>query len=207
MSTTTRTTAAADQTTALHSSSGWRVVDIVVAAVLGIAVGLIFIAFNYTGANLFDPLSAVLPGLGGLIVGVWLIGGPLGGLIIRKPGAAVLVEVLAATVSVLPGNKWGISTLWSGLAQGFGAELVFALFLYRAWRLPVAMLAGAGAGVGAWILEYGLGNHAMSLGFNITYLVCLIISGALLAGALSWALTRALARTGVLSRFPSGREA
>ncbi len=199
MSTTTRTTAAAaDETTALHSSSGWRVVDIVVAAVLGIAVGLIFIAFNYTGANLFDPLSAVLPGLGGLIVGVWLIGGPLG---------AMLVEVLAATVSVLPGNKWGISTLWSGLAQGFGAELVFALFLYRAWRLPVAMLAGAGAGVGAWILEFGLGNHAMSLGFNITYLVCLIISGALLAGALSWALTRALARTGVLSRFPSGREA
>ena len=31
--------------------------------------------------------------------------------------------------------------------QGLGAELVFALFLYRNWRLPVALLAGAGAGL------------------------------------------------------------
>lgn len=203
---TTRTTAPVDQTTAVYSSSGWRVVDIVVAAVLGIAVGLVFIAFNYSGAALFDPLSAILPGLGGLIVGVWLLGGPLGGLVIRKPGAATLVEVLAASVSVLPGNQWGLTTLWSGLAQGLGAEIVFAIFLYRRWNLPVAMLAGAGAGIGAWLLEFTVfGNHAKSFGFNITYLVCLAISGAVLAGGLAWLLTRALAGTGVLSRFASGR--
>lgn len=190
-----------------EQSRGWRVVDIVVAAVLGVAVGLVFFAFNNTLANFWGPLDAVLPGLAGLIAGTWFLGGPLGGLIIRKPGAALLVELLAALVSVVPGNKWGITTLYSGLAQGLGAELVFALFAYRRWNLSVAALAGVGAALGAFINEYILGNHAMSATFNIIYLVCLMISGAILAGALAWLVTRMLAATGALNRFASGREA
>jgi ABC-type cobalt transport system, permease component len=53
-------------------------------------------------------------------VGIWLLGGVLGGLIIRKPGAALAVELLAALVSAAVGNQWGITTLYSGLAQGIG---------------------------------------------------------------------------------------
>lgn len=160
---------------------GWRVVDIVVAAVLGIAIGLVFWFYNNTGANLWSPIDAVLPGLAGLIAGIWFLGGPLGGLVIRKPGAALLVELLASLVSMVPGNKWGVTTMYSGLAQGLGAELVFALFLYRRWTAPVAMLSGVGAAVGAWVNEFIAGNHAMSATFNITYLVCLMVSGAILA--------------------------
>ncbi|GAA1392189.1 ECF transporter S component [Luteococcus peritonei] len=186
---------------------GWRVVDIVVAAVLGVAVGLVFFAYNNSLANLWGPLDAVLPGLAGLIAGIWLLGGPLGGLVIRKPGAALLVELLAALVSMVLGNKWGMTTLYSGLAQGLGAEIVFALFAYRRWNLGVAVLSGIGAALGAFINEYILGNHAMSATFNITYLACLAVSGAVLAGALAWFVTRALAATGALSRFASGREA
>lgn len=189
-----------------QASRGWRVVDIVVAAVLGVAVGLVFFAFNNTIANFWGPLDAVLPGLAGLIAGIWFLGGPLGGIIIRKPGAALLVELLAATVSVLPGNKWGITTLYSGFAQGIGAEIVFALFWWRRWNAGIAVLAGVGAALGAFVNEYILGNHAMSATFNITYLVCLVISGAVLSGGLAWLLMRALAGTGALSRFAAGRE-
>lgn len=189
------------------ATKGWRVVDIVVAAVLGVAVGLIFFAYNNTIANFWGPLDAVLPGLAGLIAGIWLLGGPLGGLIIRKPGAALLVELLAATVSVLPGNKWGITTLYSGFAQGLGAEIVFAIFAYKRWNLPVAILSGVGAAVGAFINEFILGNHAMSLAFNATYLVCLMVSGAILAGGLAHLLTKALASAGALNRFESGNQA
>lgn len=190
-----------------RSSSGWRVVDIVVAAILGVAVGVIFWAFNNTVATIWGPLEAVLPGLAGLITGVWFLGGTLGGLIIRKPGAALLVEVLAATVSVLPGNQWGITTLYSGLAQGIGAEIVFAIFAWKRWNLPVAAFAGIGSALGAFVNEYFLmGNHAKSLAFNATYLVCLVISGVLLAGGLAWVLMKALASAGALDRFESGRE-
>lgn len=207
MSTTTESTQHTDDQTTARSSKGWRVVDIVVAAVLGVAIGLVFWAWNTIGGAWFGVMDALTPGLGGLAVGVWLLGGVVGGLVIRKPGAALLVELIAAAISAALGNQWGITTLYSGLAQGLGAELVFALFLYRRFTLEVAMLAGVGAGVGAWVLEFILGNRAKSLLFNSIYLGCLAISGAILAGLLGWMLVKALASTGALDRFGAGREA
>ena len=188
----------------------WRVVDIVVAAVLGVAIGLLFWLWNTIGGAWFGAMDALTPGLGGIAVGIWLIGGVIGGLVIRKPGAALLVEVVAAVVSMLIGNVWGVSTVLSGIVQGLGAELVFAAFAYRRFGLPVAALAGIGAAVGAWIFElfYGTSpNILKTLEFNAIYLGSLVVSGALLAGVVGWLLVRALAATGALSRFAVGREA
>ena len=44
----------------------WRVIDIVTAAVLGVACGLIFVAWNPVGGAAFDVFGKFLPGLGGL---------------------------------------------------------------------------------------------------------------------------------------------
>ena len=186
---------------------GWRVVDIVVAAVLGVAIGIIFVGWNFVGGAGYEVFNAVTPGLGGLAVGIWLLGGILGGLVIRKPGAAVAVELIAALVSAAVGNQWGITTLYSGLAQGLGAELIFLALTYKRWGLVPAALAGAGAAVAEWILEFVLGNIAKSAAFNVIYLVTMIISGAVLAGGIGWVLAKALAASGALSRFEAGREA
>lgn len=185
----------------------WRVIDIVTAAVLGLAVGLIFWVWNIVGYAGFTALDTLTPGFGGLVVGIWLLGGVLGGLIIRKPGAALFVEVIAAMTSAVLGNQWGITTLYSGLAQGLGAELIFLIFAYRRFSLPVATLAGIASGVGAVILElFTSGNLARTLEFNLIYLGCVMVSGAVLAGVLGYYLVRALAQTGVLDRFGPGRE-
>lgn len=187
----------------------WRVVDIVVASVLGVAIGLIFWAWNTVGYAWFTAMDALTLGLGGIAVGIWLLGGVVGGLVIRKPGAALLVEVVAAIVSMLIGNVWGVSTLLSGIAQGLGAELIFLLFLYRRFTLPVAALAGMAAALGAWVFELFYGsspNILKTLEFNLIYLGALLVSGALLAGVAGWLLVRALAATGALSRFAAGRE-
>lgn len=188
----------------------WRVVDIVVAAVLGVALGLVFWAWNTVGYAWFIAMDGLTPGLGGIAVGIWLIGGVIGGLVIRKPGAALLVEVIAAIVSMLIGNVWGVSTVLSGLVQGLGAELIFALFLYRRFTLPVAILAGAGAAAAAWIFELFYGsspNILKTLEFNLIYLGSVLASGAVLAGVVGWAAVRTLAATGALNRFAAGREA
>lgn len=185
----------------------WRVIDIVTAAVLGVACGLIFWLWNIVGGAGFTAMDALTPGLGGLLNGVWFLGGVLGGLIIRKPGAAIFVEVLAACVSALLGSQWAIETIYSGLAQGLGTELVFAAFAHRRFGVTVSVLAGIGAGVGAFILElFTSANLAMSLAFNLIYLACTLVSGAVLAGVLGWLLVRALAQTGALDRFGPGRE-
>lgn len=193
---------------AASRSLRWRVVDIVVVAVLGVATGLIFWAWNTLGSLWYAGASAVTPGFGGIAVGIWLLGGVLGGLIIRKPGAALLVETIGAIVSALIGNAWGVTTVYSGLAQGLGAELVFAALAYKRFGLVPAILAGAGAGAGAWLLELVMsGNLEKGFEFNAIYLGSLLVSGAILAGVVGWALVRALASTGALSRFASGRDA
>jgi energy-coupling factor transport system substrate-specific component len=202
--------------TARNASTGavarrlnWRVVDIVVAAVLGVAIGLVFWVWNTIGYAWFSAADALTPGLGGIAVGIWLLGGVVGGLVIRKPGAALVVEVVAAVVSMLIGNIWGVSTVLEGIAQGLGAELIFAVFLYRRFSLPVAALSGVAAAVGAWLFELFYGsspNILKSLEFNAIYLGTLVVSGAVLAGVLGWLLVRALAATGALSRFAAGRE-
>lgn len=189
------------------SPRSWRVIDIVIASVLGVACGLIFWVWNTIGYAWFTAADAVTPGLGGIAVGIWLIGGVIGGLVIRKPGAALYVELLAAIVSAAIGNQWGISTIYSGLAQGLGAEIILALFLYKRFNLTVAMIAGAGAGVGAFVNElFTSGNLAKSFAFNVTYLSTLIVSGAILAGVVGYYLVKALAATGALDRFAVGRE-
>ena len=186
----------------------WRVIDIVTAAVLGVACGLIFAAWNPVGGAAFDVFGKFLPGLGGLVTGIWLLGGTLGGYVIRKPGAALFVEVLAATVSMALGSQWAVETIYSGLAQGLGAEIAFALFAYRRFNVRVATVAGALSFVGAWILEFfAFGNNEKDLFFNASYLFFGVLSGIVLAGILAWALTNALAKTGALDRFASGRGA
>mgnify|MGYP002622139401 FL=1 len=178
-----------------RTRSSWRVIDIIIASVLGVAVGLIFWVWNSFGYAWFTAMDTLTPGLGGLAAGTWLLGGVVGGLVIRKPGAALYVELLAAIVSALLGNQWGIGTIYSGIAQGLGAELIFLAFAYRRFTLPVAVLAGMGAAVGAFVLElFTSANLAKSLAFNSIYLTCLLISGAVLAGVLGHGLLRLLGR-------------
>lgn len=183
----------------------WRVVDIVVASVLAVASGLVFVMWNVASNPIGAPLSALLPGLQALLGGGWLFAGVLTAMVIRKPGAALYGELVAATVSALVGNQWGVMTLEFGLVQGLAAEIVFASFLYRVWNLPVAVLAGAAAGLAMAINELVLLYPGSTSVFAAIYVVSGIVSGAVIAGGLSWWVVRGLAKTGALARFPSGR--
>lgn len=200
-------TAVVDKSAGKRITFRWRVVDIVVASVIGVAAGLVFFAWNQVYSPVSAPLEAVLPGLQALVYGVWLIAGVLGGLVIRKPGAAIFVEIVAATVSTLIGAQWGILTLESGFVQGLGAELVFLAFLYSNWRLHVAVIAGAVSGLALAINDLVLWYAGSAPTFAAIYAASAIVSGAVIAGVGSWLITRGLAKTGALSRFASGREA
>ena len=132
----------------------------------------------------------------------------LGGYVIRKPGAAFFVELMAATVSMALGSQWAVETIYSGLAQGLGAEVVFALVAYRRYNATIVCAAGAVSFAFEWVLELFLAGHlAKGVLYNAIYLVCGMASGIVLAGLLAWALTNALAKTGALDRFASGRGA
>jgi energy-coupling factor transport system permease protein len=186
------------------TTSRWRTVDIVIAAILGVAFGVIFWAW---GLLWNGPAEAIpLPGRA-VLYGVWLVPAVLGALVIRKPGAAFFTETVAALVSVALGSSWGWTLVVQGPIEAAAAELAFALFAYRLYRLPVALLAAILAGLAAALYDVFVWYPDTAWGsFRLPYVLITAASSAVVAGLGSWALTRALAQTGVLDRFPAGRE-
>lgn len=189
-----------------YTSRRWRVVDLVTATAIAAASGLVFWMWDFICTAPLTLFGAVTPGFEGILNAFWLFAGPLAAVIIRKPGAALYAETVAAMLELLLGNQWGAGgSLVVGIMQGVGAELGFALLAYRVWNLASTMLSGALAGLGCgiyyWITNPGWGVLRASV-----YLATSVVSGALIAGGLSWVLYRMLMKTGALDHFASGRQ-
>ena len=184
---------------------GWRLVDIVVTAVIAVAFGVVFVAWN-TLWNATSGLFVALPPAQAILYGVWLLPGVLAGLIVRRPGAAFFAGFLAASVSAVIGSQWGGDALLSGALQGGGAELGFVVAAYRRWTLPIAVLAGILAGLGAAVHDALVWYPTMGATFWTIYGVATMVSGAIVGGIGSWLLMRALAQRGVLAPFAAGRD-
>jgi energy-coupling factor transport system substrate-specific component len=138
--------------------------------------------------------------------GIWLLPGVLVGLIVRRPGAALFGGFVSAAVSVLLGSPFGIDALISGAIQGAGAELAFAIGLYRSWGLVFAILAGVLAGLAAAIHDLVVYYPDFGLDSQLVYAGATAASGALIAGIGAWLLLRALVATGALQDFSVGRD-
>ncbi|HEV7754747.1 MAG TPA: ECF transporter S component [Mycobacteriales bacterium] len=191
-------------TTRLSPGRRWGTADIVVAAVLAVVSGVVFLGWGSVYNAVAPLFSATSPGPA-IISGLWFFPAVLVPLVVRRPGAALFAEMVAASVEAMLGGQWGLGTLISGLVQGLGAELVFALFGYRRYTLPVALLAGGAAGVGAAAYETIGRNLAQPAWYVTTYAALTILGGVVIAGLGSWLLAQALAKTGVLDALAGGR--
>ncbi len=180
----------------------WRTRDIVVTAVIAVAFGVVFWAWD-TVWNVAAPLFGAFKPLEYVISGVWLMPAVIAALIVRKPGAALFAELVAAIVSALLGNFWGMDVVLSGFVQGMGAELVFAFTLYRSFGLPVALIAGGIAGVGEALHDLPVYYPTNALPFQASVAVLEVASGVVIAGFGGWLLVRAIRQAGVLEGFPS----
>ncbi len=184
----------------------WRTVDIVVLAVVAAVFGAIYWALGLVNST---SLFAAFPPLAAVLNVVFLMAGPMGALIIRRPGAAIGCELLAALFESLVSVSWsGSSIIVYGLLEGLGAEVGFLLFVYRRWSLEAALISGALSGAAMAVLDVWIYRFYsdFSAGQKFAYLGIAVIAGAVVAGGLSWALVRSLAATGVLAPFASGRE-
>lgn len=189
-----------------NQANRWRTVDIVVTAVIGVAFGVVFWAWNSLWNGPADAIP--LPGRA-FLYGMWLVPAVLGGLIIRKPGAAFFAETVAAVVSMAIGSAWGWTLLIQGPVEALAAELAFALFVYRRFNVVVASLAGALGGAGASLYDIFVWYPASdydTASMRLPYVGIAVVSSLVIAGVGAFLLTGALAQTGVLDRFPAGRQ-
>lgn len=199
---TTTTTASSGATPGSSLDTRWRTRDIVVGAVLGVTFGVVFWAWGLAW-NVFEPLNAIFPVARDLLYAVWLMPAVLAPLVIRKPGAALFAEMVAAGVSALLGSAWGVDTLLSGFAQGAAAELVFAFTLYRFWGFPVVAVAAVASAAAAWIHDWVLYYPEIALELQVARGIAMGVSAVVIVAAGSIALVRSLRRAGVLEGFPA----
>lgn len=179
------------------TTRGWTLREILIVAVLGAVFGVLYLAWVQVWLIAQAIFGAVTMDV---VMGFWFIVSIIAAAIIRKPGAALLSEVLAALVQVLLGSPAGLLLLVTGLVQGAGAEAVFAATRWKNYRLPVLMLAGAGAAIASfaytWVrFDYG----ALAPGLLVTMFALRCLSGAILGGLAGHLVVEALYKTGVLS--------
>ena len=186
------------------NSRTWRTVDIVVTAAIAVAFGVVFWAWNFVWATA-GPMFAAVPPAQNILYGVWLVPAVLAGLIIRKPGAALFTELVAASVSAILGSQWGLDAVISGALQGLGAEIVFLIVGYRRWTIAVALIAAIGTAIAAWLHDTPLYYADIGLTAQLVILAFMVVSAIVIAGIGSWLLMRSLVQTGVLAQFPAGR--
>jgi energy-coupling factor transport system substrate-specific component len=173
-------------------------------AVMSAALGIAWWAYSF----IYDFIAPFLKtvGLSGLLEGFWYMGGVFFGYIIRKPGSALLGEVIAATVEGLI-SQWGFSAVVSGVCQGLPVELLFFICRYKSWNKLTCALAGSLSALGGYTITYYWYDYStFNLKFNLLNLGCNLISGAILGGLFSRFLANKLAKAGVLNQYRISHE-
>lgn len=183
----------------------WKTLDVILTGNLALVFGLLFLGWGLVW-NAVKPLETVLPGLRDIVYGFWFLPAIVVPYIVRKPGAALAAEMLAALAEFLAGGQWGLTLLISGLVQGGLAEIVFAATGYKKWTLPVLAMAGAAAGVGSLVVDYAFWYTGLAPTVLIVMLVMRLISGALISGWFGKWIVDGLAKAGALGSFAVAHE-
>ncbi|RKX79617.1 MAG: thiamine ABC transporter permease [Spirochaetes bacterium] len=182
----------------MKKTFSFKLTEVVTLIVLSVTLGVLWWGWTFVW-GLASPLGSI--GLNYLLYGFWFTGGTLIPFLIRKPGAALLGEVVAAVVEAFI-TQWGITAVIWGLVQGAACELVFALTRYRKYDLTVLIIAGALAGVFAYILDFFYSHYAgLQPWVWAVQIISVIISGVVLAGLLSYYVGKGIIKTGVLQNI------
>jgi energy-coupling factor transport system substrate-specific component len=181
--------------------------DLVLLATLAVVFGFLY----WTLVQVWGPLRLAMGPLGdlaqNLLIGGWFVVAPLAIYIVRKPLVGVTTEILASIVEVVfLGSPVGPILLLTGLVQGAGSELPFAITRYRRFEWGVFAVSGLSAAVFSFVYNVfrlgwlGQDYVLLRLGFQLS-------SGILLGGIVAKAIGDALLRTGVLDNYAIGRAA
>lgn len=186
----------------------WTAADIAVGAALGVACGLVFWGFNFAYAWLSPIIGGILPGLASVLHPLWYFSGTLAVIILRKPGAAIYVNLVGSAAEMLLGNQFSVGFVFASAAlQGLFAEIPFMVTRYRVYNLPISVVSGALVALeyGVYLMLFQYQGVAFLSARGIVHMVSELVGGVLIAGVMSWYLYRAIAATGALDRFASGR--
>ena len=182
----------------------WSLKNVMLMSILGVMFAAIYLLAFQGGLG----LQVLLTPLGlsrfsfELVYGVWFMAATVAMYIIRKPGVALVTEVLAAGIEVFMGNSGGVILLLTGLIQGLGCELAFALFRYRKFNLFSMSCAGFLAATLIFIYElFYLEYYKLSPMLLLAMLMVRFASAFVFSALISKLTCDSLLRTGVLKNY------
>lgn len=175
----------------------WTMRETVTLAIIGVVFAFLYLAW----VQLWLVLQSVTGPLAmDVLMGFWFSGSMFAAYIIRKPLVAFTTAMLTVFVQILAGNPSGAILLLTGLVQGAGSEVPFALTRWKRYSTPVLMASGATTAVFSFIYTWFRFSYwELATGLVITMLVIRIISGVVLGGLLGRFLAEAVYKTGVTS--------
>ena len=173
------------------SSLKWQPLDIAVGATLGAACGVIFWGFNFAYMPISSVFGAILPGFASIVHAVWYFSGTLAVLILRKPGAALYVNLIGTLVETVIGSQFDL-----------GFVIISALL-----NLPISIASGALVALeyGTYLMLFRYVGVSFVSPRGIVHMISEVTGGVLISGVMAWYLMLAIAKTGVLDRLASGR--
>lgn len=176
--------------------------DYLYVSLICVLFGIFYLLAVYAGVAFTAFLTPMGFGMLGYepFYGIWFMAPIFTLYALKKPGLGIITEVIAALIEVLLGNMFGIMVLVSGLIQGIGVELGFALTGYRQEVTYKTTCLGA---IFATLLSFlwtGYRNQywLLDLRLVLTIFFIRLISALLFTGIISKWLCDRLSTTGLL---------
>lgn len=177
----------------------WKLKEVVLLSVFAVVFAVVYLLFVHVGniwAGVIGPIAYEW------MFGIWFIVSIISAYIIRKPGAALLSETMAAIIEVMIGNAVGPRLILSGIVQGLGAEAAFAATGYKRYDWWVLCLAGIGSAVFSFAYGFFVSGYAALDPSLLAWMFTLrVISGAVIAGLGGKYLADGLLASGALRGY------
>lgn len=180
----------------------WKLRDIIMVCIFSIIFGLVYLGAVYIS----NFLSLILTpfGLGPfgyeIIYGIWFMASTFIPCIIRKPGVALISELLSALLEVLMGSMFGPSVILPGIVQGLGAEAVFFKTKYKKFDMLTLSFAALGACIMSFLLSLLTGGiYKLPFSFLLGMFIVRSLSSILFSGVISSKIFQKLKETGALN--------
>lgn len=182
-------------------SAKWNVKSIILVALIGIIMGVIYTyGFNnvYNLVKLSFLPTGYAPVVDNIFTGLWYMAAPLAMYFVPTAGSGTIGELLAATVEIAIGGQWGALTIFEGLIQGATNEIGFFPKKERyerfSWKsvLTGAFFANLGGFIPSYFL-FGWGHYSVNL--QIAMFITSMISALLFDGVLVKLITNLFDKT------------
>lgn len=176
--------------------------EIVVTALIGAVIGVVFTLLDYA----YMPMSAAL----GVVFmeitfGIYMLSPTLSMFLIRKPGIGIFGAVVAALINLLLGSPYGIQVILANVLEGAAVELAFAIVKYKG-NFMAFVLSGIFGAIFVFARDFIVFYSAQFQNFMIPLMIVRILSGIFVTYILVKLIAAALKKTGVVKGFACAKD-